>query len=120
MAKLTVHGTELYRYFSLRYHGLISVRSDGYALVKRPGSDWKLCLKRKRGRTLDDWATHWAKVYAKLKPWKKRVQTLPTLGDLEHWTFDGLCETTDGETYEPDYRGDAEHGPSWLIALGFI
>jgi len=120
MAKLSAHGTELFRYFSTKHRGLISVRSDGYALIRYPGSNWKLKLKRKEGSNLEDWAKLWAGVYDRLPAWKRRVTYLPSLEDLQAWTFDSVCETTDGDCLEPDYRGDAEHGPSWLVALGYI
>jgi len=121
MAKLSAHGIELYRYFSTKYGGLLSIRSDGYALIRYPGSTWKLKLKRKEGKTLEDWAKLWAEVYERLPSWKKRVEHLPSLEDLRHWTFDSVCETTTGEMLEPDYRGNgAEIGPSWLVALRYI
>lgn len=121
MAKLSAHGTELYRYFSSKYRGLISVRSDGYALVRYPGSNWKLKYRRKAGTSLEDWRALWAGVYDRLPEWKRQVTHLPSLEDLQHWTFDSICETTTGEMLEPDYRGNgADIGPSWLIALGYL
>ena len=120
MAKLSAHGTELFRYFSTKERGLISVRSDGYALVRYPGSNWQLRFKRKAGSSLDDWETFWKGVYERLASWKKRVDHLPTLEQLQAWSLDSVCETTDGLDLEPDYRGDREHGPSWLVALGYV
>jgi len=121
MAKLSAHATELYRYFSTKYGGLLSVRSDGYALIRYPGTGWKLKFKRAQGKSLQDWATLWAGVYARLPAWKKSVEHLPSLEDLQRWTFDSVCETTTGEMLEPDYRGNAaDIGPSWLVALKYI
>lgn len=121
MAKLSVHGTELCRYFSTKHRGLLSVRSDGYALIRYPGSNWKLKLKRKAGASLEDWAAMWQRVYDRLPAWKKQVEHLPSLEDLERWSVDSICETTDGELLEPDYRGDdGARGPSWLVALGYM
>jgi len=121
MAKLSAHGTELYRYFSTKYGGLLSIRSDGYALIRYPGSNWKLKLKRKAGASLEDWRVLWAGVYGRLPEGKRAVNYLPSLEDLQHWTFDSICETTDGEMLEPDYRGNgADKGPSWLVALGYV
>jgi len=43
----------------------------------------------------------------------------PTLEQLEEWTWDGVCEATDGCLVEPD--GICPHGcESWLIVLGYI
>ena len=43
----------------------------------------------------------------------------PDLEMLERWTFDGVCEATDGCEIEPD--GVCEHGyPSWLLYVGLI
>jgi hypothetical protein len=66
MAKLSAHGPELYRYFSFRKQGLISVRSDKVALIKYPGTGWKLCFKAKAGTSEADWAQTWAYYYGNL------------------------------------------------------
>jgi hypothetical protein len=120
MAKLSAHGTELFRYFSYRKRGLVSVRSDGVALIRYPGTNWKLCYKRKAGCSLEEWRTLWHRIYDKLAPWKKEITSLPTMAQIREWTFDSVCETTDGETCEPDSRGWGSHGPSWLVALGYL
>ena len=50
------------------------------------------------------------------KPLKIRI---PSMKQLDHWSFDGICETPDGCKVEPD--GHCGHGyPSWLLILGFI
>lgn len=47
------------------------------------------------------------------------VRPVPSLDDLERWSEDGECETTDGCVVEPD--GRCEHGhPSWMLVLGFV
>lgn len=38
----------------------------------------------------------------------------PTLESLEHWSYDSVCETPDGDEVEPD------HPRSWLRILGMI
>lgn len=38
----------------------------------------------------------------------------PTQEELECWSYDGVCETPDGDIVEPD------HPRSWLCLLGFI
>jgi hypothetical protein len=120
MAKLSAHGPEIYRYFSLRKRGLVSVRSDKVALIKYPGTGWKLCYKAKLGSSEAEWAQVWATFYGKLSPWKKRIDSLRSLEQIKAWTFDSVCATTDGKTCEPDSRGWADHGPSWLVALGYL
>jgi hypothetical protein len=120
MAKLSAHGSELFRYFSTKKRALISVRSDGTALVRYPGANWKLAYKRKPGCSLEQWAEIWQGVYDRLAPWKKQVSSLPSMEDIRIWSFDSVCETTDGEICEPDARSWADHGPSWLVALGYI
>ena len=49
----------------------------------------------------------------------KVVGDRPTMEDLEEWTYDSVCEATDGCIVEPD--GRCEHGHrSWLLVLGMI
>ncbi len=43
----------------------------------------------------------------------------PNIEQLEFWTFDGVCEASDGCMVEPD--GICEHGhKSWLLILGYV
>lgn len=43
----------------------------------------------------------------------------PSMEELEHYQFDGICEATDGCVVEPD--GHCEHGhASWFLVLGLI
>jgi hypothetical protein len=120
MAKLKAHGTELYRYFSTKHRGLVSVRSDGTRLIKRVEEDWKILSRKQADVSMDVWRAAIEKLMNSLAAWKKRVRSLPTQAQLEYWTFDGLCETTDGDLLEPDFRGDWNHGPSWLVALRLV
>lgn len=46
--------------------------------------------------------------------WKGTVYETPSIEELQHWAFDSVCETPDGEIVEPD------HPDSWLVILGFI
>lgn len=51
--------------------------------------------------------------------WPKPTESEPAFELLEEWTFDGVCDATDGCRVEPD--GTCEHGhPSWLLYLGYI
>lgn len=49
-----------------------------------------------------------------LMQWHGRWWPLPTMTELENWTFDSVCETPDGRTVEPD-APDA-----WLRLLALI
>lgn len=51
---------------------------------------------------------------AKKIKWRGRFWTAPTEGELNHWTFDSVCETPDGRTVEPDAPD------SWLSILGLV
>ena len=60
------------------------------------------------------WCLHTQRVTSEC--WSGRV---PTLSELQRWTFDGVAEATDGCLVEPD--GHCPHGcPSWLLVLGLI
>ena len=49
----------------------------------------------------------------------KATEPMPTMGQLEHWSFDGVAEATDGCQVEPD--GRCPHGHlSWLRQLGIV
>jgi hypothetical protein len=39
---------------------------------------------------------------------------LPTLGDMEEYTFDSVCPTPAGDEFEPD------HPDTWLSLLGMV
>lgn len=52
-------------------------------------------------------------------PHNDDLNNLPSVGTVERWVFDSICEATDGCTVEPD--GTCEHGrPSWLLRLGLV
>jgi hypothetical protein len=43
----------------------------------------------------------------------------PSEEQLEEWTYDSICDATDGCSVEPD--GVCEHGhPSWLLKMELI
>lgn len=44
---------------------------------------------------------------------------MPTMEDLEEWTYDSVCESVYGHNVEPDGH-DEEGSPSWLLALGLM
>jgi hypothetical protein len=46
--------------------------------------------------------------------WHGRRYPTPSEQQIEHWVFDSVCETPDGDTVEPD------HPDSWLCLLGLI
>lgn len=47
------------------------------------------------------------------------TEPLPSMRQLERWSFDGIAEATDGCRVEPD--GVCEHGhESWLLHLDLI
>ena len=46
--------------------------------------------------------------------WRGRWWPVPTIGEIEAWMLDSICETPDGRTVEPD------HPESWLSVLGLI
>lgn len=49
----------------------------------------------------------------------KATEPRPTIGTLEGWMCEGICEATDGCTVEPD--GVCPHGhSSWLLVLHMI
>jgi hypothetical protein len=120
MAKLSAYGTELVRYFSPRKRALVSVRSDGVTLHRRPYSDWKIYSRKKSEVTLENWKHSKYAIFDELPRWAARCKSLPSVKQIEHWNIDSVCETVDGTPCESDYRGDGIHGPSWLVALGLL
>ncbi len=47
------------------------------------------------------------------------TEPTPTIGELQKWTLDSVCNATDGCEVEPD--GRCYHGHvSWLLFLGLI
>ena len=45
---------------------------------------------------------------------KGELYPIPTMAELEEWTFDSICTTPDEDNVEPD------HPHSWLSILGMI
>lgn len=43
-----------------------------------------------------------------------RWYAIPTMDEVQFWTFDSVCETPDGRTVEPDAPD------SWLSLLGLV
>ncbi len=46
--------------------------------------------------------------------WHGNNYDVPSLEEIDHWIFDSVCETPEGDTVEPD------HPDSWLSILGLI
>lgn len=46
--------------------------------------------------------------------WRSRWWEVPTMEQVERWTFDSVCETPAGDITEPDGDG------SWLTLLGLV
>jgi hypothetical protein len=131
MAKLSAHGTELYRYLSPKTGALISVRSDGVILRKRIFGTWRRYSHKNPSLTLEEWKELKREHYEALPAWCRGVRGFPSQAELERWQMDGACDVVDGSAaYEPDYRGTPgndvnavcqdSHGPSWLVALHLI
>jgi hypothetical protein len=92
------------RYFSPSARALVALTSEGVTLIRRiDDEDWK--VKRQN--------------IAQLPAWAHDIQDLPSLGDLEEWLSDGLCQTPTGYDVEPDGEGP-DGVPSWLQLLGLI
>lgn len=111
---------EFLRYFSLRYHGLMSCRNDGTVMILRlEDEDWKLFGRKKPEVALEDWIADSRKMVAALPAWCQKVTELPSLEKIEEWTFDGDVETPSGDTVDPDGVGP-DGAPSWLRCLGMV
>lgn len=46
--------------------------------------------------------------------WKSKWWVIPSMDDIERWTFDSVCETPDGNIVEPDATD------SWLRLLNLV
>jgi len=120
MAKKSAHGDAFLTYFDTRRRALMSCHEDGVTLFRTPFSGgWKVFGRKKPEVALSDWKA--AKLRrAEGQPWwAKTIKTLPSRATLEEWMSDSVCETTEGDTIEPDGHG-AGGAPSWLLALGLI
>jgi len=120
MAKTTLPGAEMIRYFSPLNHALISVRDDGTSWgITMSNRTWKKFATKKADVPFDKWmAGKFAKV-ATLPPWALKVKSLPSMAKLSAWAGDSVCETVTGDDVEPDGIGP-DGAPSWLLALGMI
>jgi hypothetical protein len=120
MATLSKHGTELCRYFSTRYYGLVSVRSDGTVLRRTPHSNgWKLYRRKKPDIPLADWCEAHRRRYEESPAWTKKHIQVPTCEELEDMARDYQCETVTGDPVDIDGYG-ADGAPSWIVALGMV
>lgn len=119
MAKLSAHGSELHRYFSVKYSGIVAVMNDGVLMVKRIDGRWRVLARKKPEVSLEDWRDGRKKLYDGLFQWKKDTKSMPTLTTLQRWEADGVCKTPTGHMVEPDGVGP-DGVPSWLRILGLI
>ncbi len=119
MAKLVAHGYELFRYYSMKYRGILAVMSDGVTMVKRTDGAWKVAARKKPDVTLEAWREGKKNLYESLPQWMRNAKSIPTLATLQRWEMDGVCKTPTGHMVEPDGVGP-DGVPSWLRILGLI
>ncbi len=118
--EIAMPGTELFRYFSLKKCGLISVRSTGSTYLKTMLHDWRLLALKKDEHTLEQWQRRKTTEFkASLHVWQLGVGELPSMEELGEWVSDGVCESLTGHSTEPDGYGP-DGAPSWLLALRMI
>ena len=115
----STEGRELFRYFSINYRALVSVRNNGTLLQKTIGQDWKILGHKNEKTPLDEWINNKMQSFRYKLPSWAFVSDLPSLAELDEWLMDGCCETLSGEMVEPDGIGP-DGAPSWLLALGMI
>ena len=119
MAKLSAHN-EMFRYFSVRYAGLIAVMDDGVVMRRTVYSNgWKILSRKKPGIPLQQWIESKKRQYDELEEWKRKTTKLPSEQTLARWVTDCMCETPTGYEVEPDGAGP-DGVPSWLILLRMI
>ena len=112
---------ETLRFFHPERRRLVSVRADGGVFTREIGAAWKRAkgAKAAPGTSVETFLAQMRGRAASLPCWAQEVTELPTMAEVEHWLFDGIALTTDGQEIEPD--GTAGNGaPSWLVALGLI
>jgi len=120
MATLSKQGNELYRYFSTKRKGLISIRDNGTVLLRTPWSGgWKVYARKKPEISIEAWKESHRVQYEGLSQWKKEVKSIPSFETLQEWEHDGICETPTGERVEPDGIG-SDGVPSWLRVFAII
>lgn len=119
MAKLSAHGQEFARYFSMRRRALLAFFPDGVTLIRRPFHGWKVYSRTKPGVDLAAWKADKLAKIAALPRWMRECRSLPSMASLERMAAGDDCETVSGDSIEPDGTG-ADGAPSWLRALGMI
>ncbi|ACB97277.1 hypothetical protein [Beijerinckia indica] len=112
--------TEVKRYFSPKYRGMIVIAQEGVQLLHRlEDDDWKVLRRKKENVLIEEWLNNRKQEMANRPAWALDVQELPSMEQLEEWLSDGQCETPTGHEVEPDGHGP-DGSPSWLLALGLI
>lgn len=120
MAKLSAHGKELFRYFSMKDYGLVAIMEDGQILRKTPLSTiWKKYRHKKPGVDMGTWRSVKQGQYDRAPEWAKNCKTVPTYETMQRWERDCMCKTPTGHVVEADGEGP-DGVPSWLILLGLI
>ena len=89
MAKLSAHGTELYRFFCPAALRLLSVRSDGVTLAQRHGEGWKLYTRKRADVPLGQWVDAQRRRWGNLPPLSREITTPPTIDQVERWRAKG-------------------------------
>jgi hypothetical protein len=118
--RISEHGPELARWFDPARRLLMSAQADGTTYARGIGSaDWALWRRKKAELPLEVWRAEKLRRVAELPAWCRAVKALPTVAQLERWSYDSICETPTGDRVEPDGTGP-DGAPSWLIALGMI
>jgi len=120
MAKLSAHGDELFRYFSVSRRRLLSLRSDGQCMAMS-GLDrtWRNYAKKKPEVSVDAWVAGHRRREAEQPVWARDIRSIPSQRQLEEWVHDCCCETPGGDSVEPDGYGQGG-APSWLLLLGLL
>lgn len=107
------------RFFSRKHTALYSVRVNGAVFAKTLERGWGVRATEVHGDELAARFATFDRWIGSLRPWQLEVHDLPSLTDLEDWTFDSVCETPTGHTVEPDGEGP-DGVPSWLRIFRLI
>jgi hypothetical protein len=119
MCKPSDHGGEFARYLDPS-GWLIAFCEDGVVLGKSiVHPNWRVLRRKKTDVSPADWKQRKLDRLAELPWWRKQVRSLPSLKQLERWSYDSVCETVTGDDVEPDGVGP-DGAPSWLRALCLI
>jgi hypothetical protein len=89
----------------------MSVRSDGVTLTRSLSSNWKVFARKKPEADYSVWLASKQERLAGLPQWAREIKSLPSLAQIQHWSFDSVCETTDGIDCEPDSPATAPTDP---------